>query len=104
MPVHTQGTDPDYVWAVTVMLYWLKLAAGIVAGALSALWLVHVVLFVFLSPPLHPFLNAFFKAMDSVFPLFGTLAFAVFCSHLIGAWHSAAHSMVARPPGVPLDM
>ncbi len=80
-----QGTDPDYMWAIIVMLYWLKLAAGIIAGALTILWLVHVVLYIFLSPPLYPFLNTFFKAMDTVFPLFGTLAFAVFCFYLIGA-------------------
>ena len=38
----------------------------------------------FLSPPLYPFLNTFLAAMDGVFPLFGTLAFAVFCFYLIG--------------------
>jgi hypothetical protein len=79
-----QGTDPDYMWAVMVMLYWLKLACGVVAGVLSILWLVHVVLYVFLNPPLYGFLNTFFSAMDTVFPLFGTLAFAVFCFYLIG--------------------
>lgn len=78
-----QGTDPDYLWVVIVMLYWLKLAFGIIAGILSILWLVHVVLYVFLSPPLYAFLNTFFSAMDNVFPLFGTLAFAVFCFYLI---------------------
>ena len=82
--VLAQGTDPDYMWAVMVMLYWLKLACGIVAGVLSILWLVHVVLYVFLNPPLYGFLNTFFRAMDTVFPLFGTLAFAVFCFYLIG--------------------
>lgn len=79
-----QGTDPDYMWAVMVMLYWLKLACGVVAGVLSILWLVHVVLYVFLNPPLYGFLNTSFCAMDTVFPLFGTLAFAVFCFYLIG--------------------
>ncbi len=38
-----QGTDPDYMWAVIVMLYWLKLVGGICTGILSILWLVHVV-------------------------------------------------------------
>lgn len=66
------------------MLYWLKLALGLIAGVLTILWLVHVVLYVFLSPPLYGFLNTFFRAMDTVFPLFGTLAFAIFCFYLIG--------------------
>lgn len=79
-----QGTDPDYMWAVTVMMYWLKLAAGLLCGCLSILWLVHVVLYVMLAPPLYLFLNTFFSKMDRVFPLFGTLAFAIFCFYLIG--------------------
>ena len=40
-----QGTDPDYMWAVTVMLYWLKLVGSVCSGVLSILWLVHVVRF-----------------------------------------------------------
>lgn len=73
------------MWAVTVMIYWLKLAAGLVGGCLSVLWLVHVLIYVLVSPPLDPFLNSFFRKMDKVFPLFGTLAFAIFCFYLIGA-------------------
>ena len=65
-------------------MYWLKLGAGIVCGGLSVLWLVHVVLYVMLAPPLYPFLNTFFAKMDRVFPLFGTLAFAIACFYLIG--------------------
>ena len=37
------------------------------------------------TPPISPFLNAFFVTLDNVFPLFGTVAFAVFCFYLIGA-------------------
>ncbi len=73
------------MWAVTVMLYWLKLPAGILCGGLSVLWLVHIVLYVMLAPPLYPFLNTFFSKMDRVFPLFGTLAFSLSCFYLIGA-------------------
>lgn len=72
------------MWAVTIMMYWLKLGGGIVCGGLSVLWLVHVVLYVMLAPPLYPFLNTFFAKMDRVFPLFGTLAFAIACFYLIG--------------------
>lgn len=72
------------MWAVTVIMYWLKLVGGIVCGGLTVLWLVHVVLYVMLAPPLYPFLNTFFAKMDRVFPLFGTLAFAIACFYLIG--------------------
>jgi LMBR1 domain-containing protein 1 len=39
----------------------------------------------FANPPISPFLNSLFVKLDSVFPLFGTAAFALFCFYLIGA-------------------
>ena len=39
-----QGEDPDYAWAVTVMLCYLKLLLGLVSVVLSVCWLVQVVL------------------------------------------------------------
>ena len=47
--------------------------------------LLQVILYVFVYPPVTPFLNEAFVSMDNVFPLFGTFAFAVFCFYLIGA-------------------
>ena len=44
-----------------------------------------VILYMFANPPISPFLNSLFVKLDSVFPLFGTFAFAVFCFYLIGA-------------------
>jgi len=79
-----QGEDPDYSWAVTVMLFYLKLLLGVVSVVLSICWLVQVVLYMFTYPPISPFLNNFFITLDHVFPLFGTVAFTVFCFYLIG--------------------
>jgi LMBR1 domain-containing protein 1 len=79
-----QGEDPDYSWAVTVMTFYLKLLLGLVSVVLSVCWLVQVVLYMFTNPPISPFLNTFFITLDGVFPLFGTVAFTVFCFYLIG--------------------
>ena len=78
-----QGEDPDYMWIITVIMFWVKLVAGILGGCVSILWLAQVVAYIFTYPPLDPFLNTVFTKLDSVFPLFGTLAFAIFCFYLI---------------------
>ena len=79
-----QGEDPDYSWAVTVMLFYLKLLLAVVSVVLSVCWLLQVVLYMFTNPPITSFLNTFFITLDNVFPLFGTVAFTVFCFYLIG--------------------
>lgn len=79
-----QGEDPGYAWAMTVLGFWLKLVLGVLGSCLSVAWLLQVILYVFLYPPITPLLNDAFVALDGVFPLFGTLAFAVFCFYLIG--------------------
>lgn len=71
------------MWIITVIMFWVKLAVGILGGIVSILWLAQVVAYVFTYPPLDPFLNTVFTKLDSVFPLFGTLAFAIFCFYLI---------------------
>ena len=79
-----QGNDPGYMWAMTVLGFWLKLAIGVLGACLTLLWLLQVLLYIFISPPLSPFLNDMFVRLDRVFPLFGTFAFALFCFYLIG--------------------
>ena len=71
------------MWIITVIMFWVKLAVGILGGIVSILWLAQVVAYIFTYPPLDPFLNTVFTKLDSVFPLFGTLAFAIFCFYLI---------------------
>ena len=66
------------------MTFYLKLLLGLVSVVLSLCWLVQVVLYMFTNPPISPFLNTFFITLDGVFPLFGTVAFTVFCFYLIG--------------------
>ena len=80
----SQGNDPGYMWAMTVLSFWLKLTIGILGACLTLLWLLQVLLYIFIYPPISPFLNEMFVRLDRVFPLFGTFAFALFCFYLIG--------------------
>lgn len=81
--VYPQSEDAELTWAVTVIGYFFNAFGGLVSAALSGTWLIHILLYMFLSPPLTPLLNTMFIQMDSVFGLFGTAAFAVFCFYLI---------------------
>ena len=80
-----QSTDPDYAWAITVMTFYLKGIFGAVGVVLSICWLLQILLYIFVYPPVTPFLNTLFIKLDSAFPLFGTVAFGIFCFYLIGA-------------------
>ena len=66
------------------MGFYLRALGGLIGAVLSVAWLVHVVLYMFVYPPISPFLNSFFITLDGAFPLFGTVAFALFCFYLIG--------------------
>lgn len=79
-----QSTDPDYAWAITVMTFYAKGLFGLVGVVLSICWLLQVLLYIFVYPPVTPFLNTMFTRLDDAFPLFGTLAFGIFCFYLIG--------------------
>ena len=79
-----QSTDPDYAWAVTVIIFYLKLLFGVVGVVLSICWLLQILLYIFVYPPVTPFLNTLFTDLDNAFPLFGTVAFGIFCFYLIG--------------------
>ena len=80
-----QGEDADYKWAITVMWFWIKGFLGCFGVVLSIAWVLQLILYVFISPPASPFLNAMFTRLDKVFGLFGVLAFAIFCFYLIRA-------------------
>ncbi|DBB07652.1 TPA: hypothetical protein ACH3X3_009085 [Trebouxia sp. C0006] len=81
--VYPQSTDPDYAWAVTVIIFYLKLLFGVVGVGLSICWLLQILLYIFVYPPVTPFLNTLFTDLDNAFPLFGTVAFGIFCFYLI---------------------
>ncbi|KAG8460105.1 hypothetical protein KFE25_014250 [Diacronema lutheri] len=65
------------------LLQLLSLVLGIVSLGLSLLWLIHVIAYVFVWPPTTTFLNGYFVRLDNVFPLFGTITYAIFASYLL---------------------
>jgi LMBR1 domain-containing protein 1 len=83
--VYPQSEDAELSWALTVLGYFANFVGGMLAVALSGTWLVHILVYMFLDPPLDPLLNTMFIQMDDVFGLFGTGAFAVFCFYLVMA-------------------
>lgn len=64
--------------------FFVQLLAGCIGAGASVVWIVHVVLYLLISPPSSSFLNDVFVDLDDVFPLFGTASFAFFCYYLLG--------------------
>jgi len=80
--VFPQGEDPSYSWTVTVIMFWVKLALGLIALALSVAWILQIILYILIDPPVTPLLNDLFISANDVFPLFGTVLFALFVFYL----------------------
>ena len=65
-------------------LKWMCQAiVGFLSAILSVTWGLHIVLYVFLSPPPTIFLNALFIELDKVFSLFGTVLYGLFSFYLL---------------------
>lgn len=77
-----QGEDGETKWVLFQLSFFLKLFVGIVGILVSTVWLIHIVVYMLVDPPLSPFLNDLFIELDEIFPLFGTLAFGLFCLYL----------------------
>lgn len=58
---HTlQSEDPDYKWVLTVLGFWLMLFGGLLGLALSICWVLQIILYVLIDPPVTPLLNEVF--------------------------------------------
>jgi len=67
----------------TVVWGWLQLFLGVLSLVLSLLWLIHIMLYLVAYPPVNPFLNNMFIALDNVFGLFGTSIYGLFAFYLL---------------------
>tara|TARA_B100000073_G_C23723201_1_gene568354 strand:+ start:622 stop:2079 length:1458 start_codon:yes stop_codon:yes gene_type:complete len=81
--LYPRGENRATLWTFTIWGYWWSLFYGILAFILSVTWILHVGLYILAKDPVHPFLNSMFEALDSVFNLFGTATFAIYCFYLI---------------------
>ncbi|KAL2652415.1 hypothetical protein R1flu_020543 [Riccia fluitans] len=81
--VYPQGEKAETSWALTVLGYLAKLFLGLLGLVVTVVWLVHIIIFMLVNPPVSPFLNSFFVKLDDAWGLLGTSAFAFFCLYLI---------------------
>jgi LMBR1 domain-containing protein 1 len=80
--VYPQSEDPDYKWVLTVLGFWFMLFGGLLGLALSICWVLQIILYVLIDPPVTPLLNEVFIKANDAFPLFGTLLFGLFAFYL----------------------
>jgi LMBR1 domain-containing protein 1 len=64
---------------------YIAIVAGVCSVIISSFWLIHIVVYIFPSKPLAPFLNNYFQWFDKWFPLFGVLSVAIFTMYLLFA-------------------
>jgi len=64
---------------------YISLVLGCCSIVISIFWFLHIIVYVFPSPPLAPFLNSYFAWFDKWFPLFGVLSIAIFTFYLLVA-------------------
>mmetsp|Transcript_2284 Transcript_2284/g.6699 ORF Transcript_2284/g.6699 Transcript_2284/m.6699 type:complete len:520 (-) Transcript_2284:178-1737(-) len=82
--VYPQGDDPDVTWTFIVIKYWVKLFVGILGVVGSLLWIVQIILYVMISPPVTGFLNNLFLAMNSPAGMFfAVVIFGAFSLYLL---------------------
>ncbi|XP_073034004.1 LIMR family protein At5g01460 [Primulina eburnea] len=81
--MYPQGEKAETSWAMTVLGYLAKLVFGVIGLIVSVAWIVHIVIYLLIDPPLSPFLNEVFIKLDDIWGLLGTVAFAFFCFYLL---------------------
>ena len=85
LEAYPQGEDPDAAWVSTVLGYYFTAFLGVVTGCMDIIFVIHVIVYMLTVPPVFLFLNTMFVELDNGFPLFGTLAFSLFCLYIIVA-------------------
>jgi len=67
-----------------IILYYAMLIFGFIAVCLTILWILQILLYLLTQPyPFNPFLNTMLRAMDGVFPFFGTIFYGLFAFYLL---------------------
>ncbi|KAL1819094.1 hypothetical protein DCAR_0415346 [Daucus carota subsp. sativus] len=81
--MYPQGEQAETTWAMTVLGYLAKLVLGVLGLVVSIAWIIHIVIYLLIDPPLSSFLNEVFIKLDDIWGLLGTAAFAFFCLYLL---------------------
>jgi len=64
---------------------YISLFLGICSIAISLVWIIHIVVYIFPPTPYSPFLNSYFAWFDTFFSLFGVLSVTLFTMYLLFA-------------------
>ena len=65
------------------LIPYAKLFIGSILGFVSLLWLLHIIVYMLVSPPATLFLNTYFFWFDTWFPIFGNVSYAMFSLYLL---------------------
>ena len=65
------------------LIPYIALVLGCCSIIISIFWFIHIIVYIFPSPPWTPFLNNYFAWFDNWFPLFGVLSIAIFAFYLL---------------------
>jgi len=68
---------------LAILWGYMQLPLAFLTAILSILWIVHIFLWMATYPPISPFLNIMFIALDQVFGLFGTAMYGLFSMYLL---------------------
>jgi len=90
------GDPQNYRQHYNPLVPYMKLVGGALGALLTLVWLVHIVIFMLFSPPLHPFLNTYLGFFDGFFPLFGTLTIGILALYLLLAASAGAAKFGTR--------
>lgn len=60
-----------------------KLFFGVVFGFITLLWLIHIIVYMLVTPSASLFLNAYFFWYNTWFPIFGNVSYAMFSLYLL---------------------
>ena len=79
-----QMSDPQYYRKYfNPFVPYFKLVFGVISIILTVCWIIQIILFMLLKPPVYGFLNNYFFWFDTWFPLFGTISVAIFALYLL---------------------
>ena len=80
---YPQGEERATMWMVGIVISWLKLFGSILGGVTSFLWILHMILYLFVKPPVSPFLNDMFIGLQNAWGLLGVFFFSLFCLYIV---------------------
>ena len=77
------GDPASYQQHYNPLVPYFSLLCGFIGGILSVVWVIHIIIYMLLTPPPYAFLNIYLKQLDGFFPLFSTLTIGIMSMYLL---------------------